>query len=246
MKIKDLILVQYMERSNRFTIKFKHSHKEYLAHLKDPGRVKELLIPGVDLLVKKAPENPNRKTKFDVVAVLKNKKWVLINSGFHSELAAEVIESCRIVEFEPYRIKKREYKFVNSRLDFLLALKKNFPALKGGKNLNPSEMLLEVKGCTLLKNNKALFPDAPTLRGKKHLEELIAGIEQGFASAVLFLIMTEDAEIFSPNFKTDAEFSQTLILASRKGVIIKPIVFKTHLLVNCLIIKPLKSIEVIF
>lgn len=246
MKIKDLLLVKFVDRPNRFTVIFSYHGAEISAHLKDPGRLKELLIPGVDLLVKKAPPNPNRKTKYDVIAVCKDKKWVLINSGYHSQLAADLIKANFIPEIRPYQIKKKEYGFGKSRLDFLLELKENDSSANSKLKLFPEKMLLEVKGCTLAENKKALFPDAPTIRGKKHLKELISGIEQGFASAVIFLIMVEDAEIFSPNFKTDPEFSQTLIDASKKGVIIKPIVFKTRLKVNCLIIKPFNIIEVNF
>lgn len=242
MRLDDLIQVKFVERPNRFTVKFHYHNKEHLGHLKDPGRLKELLIPGIDLLVKKVPHNPNRKTKYDVVAVFKDRGWVLINSGFHSDLAEEAIKSRIIGDLKNYGVEKREYSFGKSRLDFLLSLKHN-------KDISPNisrKMLLEVKGCTLVENNTALFPDAPTIRGKKHLEELIEGIKQGFASGVIFLILKEDALVFSPNFKTDPDFSCTLQDASQKNVSIFPLVFKTHFKDNSLEIKPWKLVKLIF
>lgn len=231
MKIENLIEGQFIDRPNRFTVKFSYeSSKEDLAHLKDPGRLKELLHPQVKLLLRKVPENPNRKTNFDVIAVFKDNMWILINSGFHSDLAADLIESELVDEFKEYFIEKREYTFGKSRLDFLLS---------SGEH----QMLVEVKGCTLVENHHALFPDAPTTRGKKHLEELMEGKKQGFKTAVLFLIMKEDADYFSPNYNTDPDFSKTLEKAHANGVNIIPFVFKTKLKNNSLVIEPLKRIN---
>ncbi len=242
MKLDGLIKVTFVERPNRFTVKFHYQNKEDLGHLKDPGRLKELLIPGIDLLVKKAPPNPKRKTKYDVVAVFKDQKWVLINSGFHSDLAEEAINSGIMGDLKYYGVEKREYSFGKSRLDFLLSLKEDEDIPED----MPPKMLVEVKGCTLVENNMALFPDAPTIRGKKHLEELIEGRKQGFASGVIFLIMKEDALVFSPNFKTDPDFSCTLEDAAQKKVFIFPLVFKTHFKDNSLEIKPWKLVKFIF
>ena len=90
-----------------------------IAHLRDPGRLKELLISGVRLLLRKVPPNPKRKTCFDVIAVFNQSKWVLINSGFHSDIAADLIEGGFITELSNYSIQKREYTYGKSRLDFL-------------------------------------------------------------------------------------------------------------------------------
>ncbi|MCK9152318.1 DNA/RNA nuclease SfsA [Methanobacterium alcaliphilum] len=234
MKIENLIQGYFLERPNRFTVRFLyHDTKEDLAHLKDPGRLKELLQPNVKLLLRKVPENPKRKTNFDVIAVFKDNMWVLINSGFHSDLAANLIESTLVDEFKDYSIEKREYTFGKSRLDFLLTSKNRY-------------MLVEVKGCTLVKNHHALFPDAPTARGKRHLEELIEGKKQGFDSTVLFLIMKEDASYFSPNYTTDPDFSKTLKQSYENGVNIVPYVFKTSLKNNSLNIQPLKRLKIEF
>jgi sugar fermentation stimulation protein A len=252
MIISNLIKGVFVERPNRFTVIFQHQKlekdkiksssnliQEDAAHLKDPGRLKELLYPGVELLLRKVPDNPNRKTKFDVIAVFKDNMWVIINSGLHSDLAADLIESGLVDEFKDYYIEKREYTFGKSRLDFLLS-----PANE--EKAHHKQMLVEVKGCTLVESNLARFPDAPTTRGKKHLEELMKGKKHGFDAAVLFLIMKEDAEVFSPNYVTDPDFSEALERAEKEKAHIIPYVFKTTLKNSSLIINPLRKINTNF
>jgi sugar fermentation stimulation protein A len=233
MKINNIISGTFQERPNRFTVLFETERKTEKAHLRDPGRLKELLIPGTLLLLRPADNLTNRKTKYDVMAVWKDGVWVLINSGLHSDLAAELIESGLVEEFLPYSIEKREYTFGNSRIDFLLS------------GEDDKKMLLEVKGCTLVEEGLAKFPDAPTLRGKRHVEELIKAKEEGFNSAVLFLIMRDDAVKFGPNWEMDPEFSSTLKIAWEKGVKIIVYSFEILLKEDYLEIKPLKSVNII-
>lgn len=242
MQIENLIEGTFLERPNRFTVMFKAKTPKLLeesAHLKDPGRLKELLYPGVRLLLRKAPSNPKRKTKFDVVAVFKDNLWVLINSGFHSDLAQELIESGLVSEFEGYEVERREFTFGKSRLDFLLRpVADSIPGLQ--------KMLVEVKGCTLVEDGLARFPDAPTIRGKKHVEELISATIQEYESSVLFLVLKEDARVFSPNYDTDPDFSRVLEESQEKKVNIIPFVFKTRLNDETLSITPLAKIKVEF
>ena len=125
MKINNIMEGIFLERPNRFTVTFEKCSAMPViekAHLRDPGRLKELLIPGVKLLIRPAQNPANRKTKYDVIAVKSEGIWVLINSGFHSDLAAELIESGILPEFSNYTVEKREYTFGNSRLDFLLII----------------------------------------------------------------------------------------------------------------------------
>ncbi|MGC9517319.1 MAG: DNA/RNA nuclease SfsA [Methanomicrobiales archaeon] len=232
MIIDNLIEGYFVERPNRFLILFEAGGEVHKAHLKDPGRLKELLIPRVKLLIRPVTNKTNRKTKYDVIAVLHENKWVLINSGFHSAIAANLIESKTINELNNYSIEKREYTYGKSRIDFLLSDNKN-------------KMLLEVKGCTLVEDGLALFPDAPTLRGKKHVEELISSIKDSFSAAILFLIMREDAKKFSPNYEMDPEFSNTLKMAFKKDVKILAYSFKVILKKDKLEIEPFKPIKVV-
>lgn len=233
MIIPDLLTGTFCERPNRFTITFKMGEVSELAHLRDPGRLTELLTPDVKLLLRPAQNAANRKTKYDVLAVLHDGRWVLINSGFHSDVAAELIGSGLIGEFTGYSVEKREYTYGKSRLDFLLTNKDEY-----------EKLLLEVKGCTLVEEGLAKFPDAPTLRGKRHLEELIAAKNEGFNSAVLFLIMRDDPEEFSPNWEMDPEFSRTLKTAQEKGVMIIAYSFEIILSHDHLEVKPLDPINV--
>ncbi len=218
MKISNLIHARYISRPNRFTIEFEYKdNKIEKAHLHDPGRLKELLIKNTDILIRYVPdyEVKKRKTKYDMIAIKYNNEWVLLNSSFHNTIVSEIINNKQIEEIENFYIYKPEYSYGNSRLDFLL------------KNNEEEELFLEVKGCTLVENKIAKFPDAPTKRGKKHLEELIKISEKSLKSAVIILILQNNANIFSPNYNTDKEFSETLKKAYDNNVKIYPVRMKT-------------------
>jgi sugar fermentation stimulation protein A len=231
MKISPLIEGKFLERPNRFTVVFEWNGRLEKAHLRDPGRLKELLLPEAPLLLRTASNTANRKTKYDVIAVFSEGIWVLINSGFHSDLAQEIIETGMISEFEGLKVKKREYTYGNSRLDFLLSDQE-------------SCLLLEVKGCTLVEDGHAKFPDAPTERGKRHVEELIKAKKEGLKSAVLFLIFCEDAKCFSANFKMDPDFSNALRESQKVGVNIIVYSFKNNYRKGILEMNPLKRVKI--
>jgi sugar fermentation stimulation protein A len=241
MKIANIITGIFIERPNRFTVIFEADGMIEKAHLRDPGRLKELLLPKAPLLLRPAQNLTKRKTKYDVIAVESEGIWVLINSGFHSDLAAELIESGIIPELSSYNIEKREYTYGKSRIDFLL----NDERKKGKKAPeNENKLLLEVKGCTLVEDGYAKFPDAPTTRGKRHLEELIKAKKEGMNSAVLFLIPREDAQIFSPNWEMDGEFSSTLEQAEHSNVLIIAYSFNVYYNKKELGLKPLNKVKV--
>ena len=232
MIISNLIHGKFIDRPNRFVVVFEtEPGLTETAHLRDPGRLKELLIPGAKLLLRKAKPNPKRKTKYDVIAVFNQDIWVLINSGFHSDIAADLIESGLIKELSNYSILRREYTYSKSRIDFLLTNQEKF------------KMLLEVKGCTLVEKGLAKFPDAPTLRGKKHLEELSHSIRDGFKAAALFLIIRDDAMEFTPNTAMDPDFSAALGSAMENGVFIIAYSFKNIYKNHSFYIKPFKRIN---
>lgn len=236
MKIENIFNGIFVERPNRFLVHFKINSNDKtieMAHLRDPGRLKELLFPGVQLLLRKA-SNPNRKTKYDVIAVWNNNRWILINSGFHSDIASELIESGMIRELNGYSIQRREFSYGNSRIDFLLT------------SNNSHHMLLEVKGCTLVEEGVAKFPDAPTLRGKKHLDELSKSTKNGYEAAVLFLIIRDDAEEFTPNAPMDPDFAASLKNADENGVRIIAYSFHNIYKNNTLDIKPYMQVSIVF
>lgn len=244
MRISNIFQAKYKERPNRFTVVFEANGKRDMAHLRDPGRLKELLLPDVSLLLRPALNPMGRKTKYDVIAVWSEGIWVLINSGFHSDLAAEIIESGLIPELSGYQIEKREYTYGNSRIDFLLILKEDRAETNKNQDNKNNRLLLEVKGCTLVEENHAKFPDAPTLRGKKHVEELIKAKEDGMKAAVLFIIPREDPEVFSPNWEMDPDFSRALEKAEEQGVIVIAYSYCLNYDKNELKLRPQKRVEV--
>ncbi len=220
MKISNLKKVKYVSRPNRFTIEFKNENEKIeLAHLHDPGRLKELLIEDTDILIKYVPtyKTRGRKTKYDVVAIKYMNEWVLLNSSYHNKLVEELINEKKIGDLEHFSIYKPEYSYGNSRLDFLL------------KDQDNTDLFLEVKGCTLVIDKIAKFPDAPTKRGKKHVEELIEITKKSMQSAIIILILQNNADIFSPNYETDKEFSDTLKEAYESNVKIFPVHIITRL-----------------
>jgi len=158
-------------------------------HLHDPGRLKELIYPGNRILIREA--KGNRKTDCQVTAAWSGKEWVITDSSIHSEVARK---------FLPSDVKS-EVRVGGSRLDFTY-----------------DDTFVEVKGCTLVKNGVALFPDAPTERGRRHIEELIKLTEEGHNAVILILVMRSDAICFSPNFETDEKFSETFLRALKMGV----------------------------
>lgn len=198
--IPNLIPGVFIKRDNRFLITASINKKNEKCHLHDPGRLKELLKPGAPLLLHYV--NGNRKTKYDVIAI-KKETWIFIHSGYHSNITQELLQRKNIRELATYTIARKEYTYRKSRIDFLLE--------------NTHKCLLEVKGCTFIQERNAVFPDAPTQRGKRHLQELIHANQEGYKTAVLFLVMG-DADTLSPNWNTDPEFAFTLKEARQKGV----------------------------
>lgn len=197
------VIGELIDRPNRFTLRVKVNGKIELAHLRDPGRLGELIDKNRKVLLKKREKII--KTKYEVLAINHEDFWVFTNSGYHSDIVEEELANGNIPELSDCKIKHREVKIENSRIDFLLDCK-------------GQETFLEVKGCTLVIDKVALFPDAPTKRGTKHVRELLELRKRGYRSIVFFAIMRPDAEIFSPNGHTDPEFTKALIDAINHGV----------------------------
>ena len=184
-------------------------------HVHDPGRLREILVPGSRVLLRKAPEGRKRKTKWDMIAGHCQGQWVLINSGLHRAISEEVLRSEIMSPFGKLKKIRAEVKVGHSRIDFLLTREDN------------SILWLEVKGCTLTVDGTALFPDAPTERGKRHLETLMDLYDPGAGvdAALLVLVLGPDARCFAPNSATDPGFVATFHEAVGKGVSVHPLVF---------------------
>ncbi|MGI6772344.1 MAG: DNA/RNA nuclease SfsA [Clostridiales bacterium] len=205
MKYDRIKRAEFIERKNRFTATILIDGKEELCHIKTTGRCRELFINGADIFVQ---ENisPVRKTKYDLISVYKQDLLVNTDSQVSNTVALEIINQGRL--FNNIIKVKPEYKKLNSRFDFLVELENNMA-------------FIEVKGVTLEDDGVALFPDAPTERGLKHVKELISLIEAGFKACIVFIVQMDGIEVFRPNARQDRAFAEALKKAKEKGVIIR-------------------------
>ena len=199
MKYSNIKKATFLSRPNRFIAECFLDGEKVIAHVKNTGRCKELLVGGATVYLDE-PIGRERKTKYDLVAVeklLPNGEILLINmdSGAPNEAAAEFLKNGNI--FPDATKIRREVTKGNSRFDF---------CIEQGDKLT----FLEVKGVTLESNGVASFPDAPTERGVKHIEELISLKEQGFGAAIFFVIQMKGVSEFRPNDATHKAFGDAL------------------------------------
>lgn len=192
----------FLERPNRFIAKVEIEGKEEICHVKNTGRCRELLIPGTKVYVEPA-KNPNRKTKYDLVQVYKKDRLVNMDSQMPNALVQEWLEEGGL--FSDITLLQREKTFGSSRFDLYVEYE--------GK-----KAFIEVKGVTLEEDGIARFPDAPTERGIKHLQELETCIQQGYEAWIIFVIQMNGVYQFQPNERTHPEFAQALRHAKKAGV----------------------------
>ena len=192
----------FVRRMNRFIAEVLIDGNTEQVHVKNTGRLQELLVPKAKVTLQKISD-PNRKTAYDLISVYKSGlKWVNIDSLAPNELMKQQLMNLN------YDVVKPEYTYGDSRFDFYMESQ--------GK-----KYLTEVKGCTLaadLKRGIGLFPDAPTQRGVKHLEELTAAAKEGYHCAIAFVIQMNGIHVVYPNDDTQPEFRQTLVHAAKAGV----------------------------
>lgn len=204
MRYNDVIEAKFVKRPNRFIAEVIIDGRPESVHVKNTGRLKELLVEGVRVILEKS-KNPSRKTQYSLIAVYKGREIVNIDSQAPNLAAYEALASGVITEIgEPDKV-RREVKYGNSRFD--LYYEKNGQC-----------GFVEVKGVTLDVNGTARFPDAPTERGAKHVRELIKAHEEDYECSVLFVIQMKNIKSFEPNYNTDPEFSKELKRASEAGV----------------------------
>lgn len=199
----DLTQCSFLCRVNRFLAKCSVDGEETVVHVKNTGRLRELLVPGAKCWLEKT-SNPARKTAYDLVAVEKDGRIINIDSQAPNLIAREWIETGGWAE--GLADIRSEYVHGDSRFDLTY--------VKG-----EARGLIEVKGVTLFdEEGVACFPDAPTSRGTKHLRGLIEAARAGMETGVCFVIMREDAAGLIPNERTDPEFSAALREAAENGV----------------------------
>ena len=202
MVYKNIVTACFLRRPNRFIAICEINGREEVCHVKNTGRCRELLVENAEVYLEKS-DNPLRKTKYDLVGVRKN--GILINMDSY---APNIVfgEFLRVGNLFDYEIIKSEYKYKNSRFDFYI------------KEKNGRECFVEVKGVTLENDGVVMFPDAPTERGLKHINELISAVKEGFGAYIVFVIQMNGVKYFTPNKKMHPEFSEALKNAEKSGV----------------------------
>jgi len=189
---------RYIRRLNRFVIECDLGGQVVRAHLPNPGRLWELLIPGRVVTLTENIALPERATPFTAVAVEREGVTVLLHTHKTNDVVHFLLEERRIPGLETAEIIKREFSLAGSRFDFLLR--------EGNENI-----LLEVKSCTLFGSSLAMFPDAVTARGRRHLLDLADHAQNGYRCGVIFVIHSPHPGFFLPDYHTDFAFSQTFL-----------------------------------
>jgi len=209
----------FKSRPNRFIAEVEVGGEIVIAHVPNTGRCKELLVEGTTVYLMPS-DNPNRKTKFSLLFVENNGVLVSIHSQEANKIVYDGILNGKIEELDGYGLVEREKTVGNSRIDIYLAKKmqENNHNQINNDHDQTNDCYVEIKGVTLVENNIAIFPDAPTERGKKHIDELIELKEKGHRAVVFFLIQHPNGNSFKPNWKTDPDFSETLVKAQKSGV----------------------------
>ena len=192
----------FIDRPNRFIAHVAVDGVVETVHVKNTGRCRELLQPGVEVWLD-CPTNPNRKTKYDLVTVRKGERLINMDSQAPNKVFAEFARSGGFTE--GLTLLKPEQRWGASRFDFYA---------EAGER----KMLIEVKGVTLEEGGVVRFPDAPTERGARHIRELIAAREEGYECYIVFVVQMEHVSHLEPNDLTDPAFAKALREADKAGV----------------------------
>jgi len=195
----------FIRRINRFVAEIEADGRIERVHVKNTGRCKELLISGATVYLNEAA-NPNRATKYDLVAVEKGDRLVNVDSGAPNIAIRAFLQSGKYLS--DVTVVRSEAKYGASRFDFYV---------ETGKR----RIFIEVKGVTLEENGVVLFPDAPTQRGVKHLDELVNSLRDGYDARVVFVVQMHGVLYFTPNRKMHPAFADALVRASHAGVTVE-------------------------
>ncbi len=204
MKYDSIKNAVFVRRPNRFLADVIIDGKPETVHVKNTGRLRELLKEGMNVVLEESG-NPKRKTKYSLIAVHKGAELVNIDSQAPNAVAYEALINGKISEIGKPDFVKKEVKYGESRFDLYY-------------EHNGRKGFIEVKGVTLDEDGSAKFPDAPTERGAKHIRELIKARKDGYECAVLFVIQMKGIRFFKPNYDTDPQFSKELCTAEGDGV----------------------------
>ena len=215
MRYENIVKGKFISRPNRFIamVELEGGSLEnggaVKAHVKNTGRLRELLVPGAEVLLEDHDGRMgSRKLRYSLIGVRKEDRLINIDSQAPNKLVKEAMLSGRLIPsgLKDVAYYKPEYTFGSSRLDFY------------AEDSCGTKLLGEVKGVTLEEAGIVSFPDAPTERGIKHLEELRACVEAGYKAAVIFVVQMEGMQHFEPNDKTHPQFGEALRQARKAGV----------------------------
>ena len=204
-----LVEARFASRPNRFLVRARVTGgADVEAHLADPGRLKELLVPGRRMGLRPETPSPKRRTHWTAVLVESpdGEEWVSLDTTVPNRLVRAALAERALSELRPWELVGREVPFGKSRLDFLLQD-------PGGRR-----MYVEAKSVTLVRDDVALFPDAVTARGTRHLEELVRARQEGHEAAVLFVLQRRDAHRIVAARAIDPDFADALARAAGEGV----------------------------
>lgn len=202
MLYQNIVEGRFINRPNRFIAHVMIDGNEEICHVKNTGRCKELLIPGTKVYLERN-YNTNRKTKYSLITVEKNNRLINMDSNAPNKVVHEWLKEG--VLFQDISLIRPETKYNNSRFDFYIE--------HGDK-----KVFIEVKGVTLEEDGVVRFPDAPTIRGLKHVYELCDAKREGYEAYVIFVIQMKDVKYFTANIITHKEFGDALIEAKNAGV----------------------------
>lgn len=209
MKYENIKEGHFIERPNRFIAHVEVDGNLVVCHVKNTGRCRELLIPGVRVWVQHHPDafKLGRKTEYSLIAVEKGDRLINMDSQAPNQVAAQWLQESGLFRDCGIQVRevRREVTFGMSRFDLAF-------------QADGTPCFMEVKGVTLEEDGIAMFPDAPTERGVKHLQELGEAVKQGFGAYVLFVIQMKGVREFTPNRKTHPAFALALAEAEKQGV----------------------------
>ncbi|MDN5346658.1 MAG: sugar fermentation stimulation protein [Clostridia bacterium] len=205
-KFPRLRQARLQKRLNRFLAKVELDGEIETAFIPNPGRLTELLYPGAGVYLRAVSPKNKRNTTYDLSLASCGNVLVSIDSRVPNLLVAEALVANCLPWFKDYKIVRSEPRLGRSRLDFHLTA------------AGLAECFVEVKSCTLVREGMASFPDAPTLRGSRHVEELLHLVSAGYRAAILFVVQREDAVSFTPNDSLDPLFGKSLRKAADGGV----------------------------
>lgn len=204
---ENMVKAKFIKRPNRFIAHCIVNGKEEIVHVKNTGKCRELLIEGCTVYLQEH-DNPNRKTKYSLISVIKGDRLINMDSQVPNKVAYEALVNKDVILpglNEEITYIKAEKTYKSSRFDIYIETENK-------------KAFVEIKGVTLEEDGVVLFPDAKTERGVKHINELVEASKDGYISYILFVIQMKGVKYFTPNTKMHKEFADTLKNASLKGV----------------------------